>query len=357
MTRQPETRRPVRPSSNFAFLSVHDEQLVRYGEEAERYLRSSANTCLLKLRQFAELLGQLTAANTGRYLEWDEPFVQLLKRLFEDGVLPPREADIFHSLRKAGNDANHSHDGREDIHQSRKALEDARELGIWFHRMFGQDPGFQPQPVVLSSEPNADPAALHEEVIQVKQHVLAESRKRRSAEERAQWEAGQRAIWEQRAVEAEQQRLEIEQRLRRLQAEARAKPPARPRIGKAGSVAARQARPETADISGLEPPRRRNEYLTGRNWTVSEIRHLVLNKDGALERAIVTLYERKKFATGEDFNLARKCYSSITEHGTLPAELRARARPAVVSRYATELAVVANGCYDYRDLERRGLYR
>jgi type I restriction enzyme R subunit len=106
MTNLPQTRIP---SSNFAFLAAHDGQLVRYGEEAERYVTNSANTCLLKLRQFAELLAQLIAAKTGCYQEWNEPFAPLLDRLCDGGVLPPRETLIFHSLRKTGNSANHSH--------------------------------------------------------------------------------------------------------------------------------------------------------------------------------------------------------------------------------------------------------
>ncbi len=352
MTDSLETRTPVGPSSNFGFLEVHDEQLVRYGEEAERYVRSSANTCLLKLRQFAELLAQLTAARTGCF-ELDESFARLLNRLFENRVLPPREAMIFQSLRKAGNTASHSHDGREDILQSRRALEDARELGIWFHRTFGEDPDFLPEPFVVPP----DPAALPKDMARVTQRVLDESRKRKSAEERAAWETRQRALWERRAIEAERQRIEIEHKLQRLQAEASAKPSAEPRSKQVGSGAAPNPRARTSALSGREPSPPDRGEPGNRKWTVTEIRHMVLNNDEALERAIKTLYQRRKFATGEDFRLGRTCYSWITEHNGLSAELRAQARLALVSRYAVELAVAANGCYDYRDLERRGLYR
>ena len=353
-----QTRNARQPSSNFAFLSVHDEQLVGYGEEAERYVTSSANTCLLKLRQFAELLAQLAAANTGRYQEWNEPFAPLLNRLCDGGVLPPRETLIFHSLRKAGNSANHSHDGGENIRESREALKGAHELGIWFHRRFGPDPEFEPEPFQMPRDPNAYPAVLHEEVKRARQRVVSEGRKRRSAEERAQWEARQRVIWEQRAGEAERRRIEIEKRLRRLQAEARSKPSVEPRSLPVESIATPHAQARPPSMPHSRPTHRsRSEHLPGRNWTVSEIRHLVLNKDAALERAIITLYARRKFASGDDFQLARQCYSSINERKTLSRELRTQARLAIVSRYATELAVAANGCYDYRDLERRGLYR
>jgi len=47
--------------SNFSFLKVHDEQLVRFGMLAERYFPDDPNTSLLKLRQFGEVLAQLVA--------------------------------------------------------------------------------------------------------------------------------------------------------------------------------------------------------------------------------------------------------------------------------------------------------
>jgi hypothetical protein len=44
-------------------------------------------------------------------------------------------ADLFHGLRKVGNAASHDlhGDAREALHQLRVA----RELGVWFHRAFG----------------------------------------------------------------------------------------------------------------------------------------------------------------------------------------------------------------------------
>jgi type I restriction enzyme R subunit len=52
-------------SANFNFLGQHDVQLVRLGALAERYFRDDPNTCLIKLRQFGEVLAQLVAAKAG----------------------------------------------------------------------------------------------------------------------------------------------------------------------------------------------------------------------------------------------------------------------------------------------------
>jgi type I restriction enzyme R subunit len=59
-------------SPNFAFLRVHDPQLVRLGALAEKYFADDPNTCLIKLRQFGEVLAQMTAANVGLYTDPDE---------------------------------------------------------------------------------------------------------------------------------------------------------------------------------------------------------------------------------------------------------------------------------------------
>ncbi len=45
-------------TENFAFLDHHDAQLGRLASLAERYFPDDPNTCLIKLRQFAELLAQ-----------------------------------------------------------------------------------------------------------------------------------------------------------------------------------------------------------------------------------------------------------------------------------------------------------
>jgi len=67
-------------SPNFHFLRSHDPQLVRLSALAERYFLDDPNTCLIKLRQFAELLAQLTAAKTGLFISTEENQADLLRR-------------------------------------------------------------------------------------------------------------------------------------------------------------------------------------------------------------------------------------------------------------------------------------
>src|SRR5664279_4338442 len=98
-------------SANFEFLGKQDAQLVRLGALAERYFKDDPNTCLLKLRQFGEVLAQLTAAKSGLFTSPEEPQAELLRRLKFDGVIPREADELFYQLRRSGNDAAHVHSG------------------------------------------------------------------------------------------------------------------------------------------------------------------------------------------------------------------------------------------------------
>jgi len=47
-----------RTSHNFNFLAAYDARLVRLCALAETYFHDDPNTCVVKLRQFGELLAQ-----------------------------------------------------------------------------------------------------------------------------------------------------------------------------------------------------------------------------------------------------------------------------------------------------------
>ncbi|MEH1851987.1 MAG: DUF4145 domain-containing protein [Nostoc sp.] len=119
-------------SLNFSFLVVHDQQLVRLGALAERYFADDPNTCLIKLRQFGELLAQLAAANIGLYEVADERQIDLLNRLRDRGLIKGEVDRLFHELRKIGNQATHELSGNHRTALS--GLKYALALGIWFHR-------------------------------------------------------------------------------------------------------------------------------------------------------------------------------------------------------------------------------
>ena len=159
---------PPVETANFGFLAKHDVQLMRLGALAERYFGSDPNTTLIKLRQFGELLAQLTAAKAGLFTNPDEPQSDLLRRLKFERVLPSEVADFFHQVRVTGNQATHAHF---DNHaQALTTLKIARQLGVWYYRTF-IDKTFKSGPFVPPADPAAATAALHDEMARLRQAV------------------------------------------------------------------------------------------------------------------------------------------------------------------------------------------
>jgi type I restriction enzyme R subunit len=153
-------------SANFGFLRQHDQQIVKLAALAEQFFHSDSNTCIIKLRQYAERLAKLIAANTGLYQSADEAQVELLKRLKLENVISKEVADLFHLIRIAGNKAVHNKSNT-DTNQALTLLQTAQQLGIWFHRTFS-DRNFKSKafipPTDTSAQQNAELRAKVEEL-------------------------------------------------------------------------------------------------------------------------------------------------------------------------------------------------
>jgi len=260
-------------SANFGFLEKHDAQLVRLGALAERYFKDDPNTCLIKLRQFGEVLAQLTAAKAGFLASPEEPQVDLLRRLKFEGIVPREVGELFHQVRIAGNRATHAQ--TDDHAEALSTLKIARQLGIWFHRTFGKG-GFSVGPFVPPPDPTAATKVLHEELERLRVvlnetrseaekariAVEAEARERVSAQERARKEAEERAVWEQLASEAEKAKAALATELGAIQAAA-ARAPAQ-----ATAVIVAKAEAAAADIDIDEASTRAliDMQLRARGW-------------------------------------------------------------------------------------------
>lgn len=221
-------------SNNFAFMRVYETQFDRLGALAERYFSDDPNTCLIKLRQLAELLAQEVAARNGLFTSTEEPQSGLLRRLKVERVVPPSVMDLFHQVRIAGNRA--THDGTDDHGLALTTLKITHQLAVWFHRSFGRKEAFNPGAFVPPSPPEDSTAPLKEELARLRsaldetrseaEHIRQAANKERmvreSAEDRAKREAADRAIWEELAQDAEAARSELAAQLQKLQAAAAA---------------------------------------------------------------------------------------------------------------------------------------
>jgi type I restriction enzyme R subunit len=119
---------PSTVKTNFGHLQEHDEQLVRLGVLAEKYFAEDPNTCLLKLRQMAELLAQLVAAKVGLLATPSEAQYDLLRRLEDERIVPREIAQLFGEIRRSGNAANHRLTG--DHRLALSSLKIAWQLGL-----------------------------------------------------------------------------------------------------------------------------------------------------------------------------------------------------------------------------------
>lgn len=223
-------------TSNFLFLTAHDQRLATLGAFAERYFRDDPSTTIVKLRQFAELMAKLVAARHAAYRDERETFEETLRRLSYERIIPKEVADVFHALRKAGNTAVHEVEGNHT--DALTSLKFARSLGIWFHRTYGKQPAFAPGPFIPPPEPVDATIALRQEIEALQQKVAEsesattvarreaaeQTHARETVEDRLKREAEERATWEQLAQENEAEKAAIEQKLAILQAEAEAAP-------------------------------------------------------------------------------------------------------------------------------------
>lgn len=195
------------PRSNFLHLTPIDANLARLGVAAERYFAEDPNTCLLKLRQFAELIAQLTSAKLGIYQSGEDNQATLLGRLKASGYLPRETADLFHLIRKIGNQANHQLAGDHRI--ALDALKVATQLGLWFQRTFA-DTKFRGGAFIPPSAPHDESAALKSELDVLKQQLAAaqaalqqEAEKTHSTAKLAEQAQEDAKLWAQIAQESD----------------------------------------------------------------------------------------------------------------------------------------------------------
>ncbi len=229
-------------------LSAYAPELAKLGMRAEKYFADDPNTCLLKVRQFAELLAQTVAANVGMYADSSETQLDLLRRLEASGSLNREVASAFHSIRRVGNDANHNPTGSSG--DALTALKLARSLGVWYHRVT-RDPSFKGGPFV-PPQPPADTSAVVAKELDRLQRELDDALKKSETSQSSLEEIKsllaqskeEKDLWEQLALESEKAKSEINEQLQKIQTQAEANPTA--------TAATQQRASESPPVKWLE---------------------------------------------------------------------------------------------------------
>lgn len=169
-------------TSNFGFLEKHDPLFFQLAVTAEKAFVPDPNTTLMKLRQLGEAIAQDMASRLG--IDFDERTSQLdlLKRIQYDVDLKREITDIFHAVRRIGNEANHqftsSH--REAI----QVLKLSWQLSIWYHRTFGNPASsWKPGAFQMPEDPSEQVRVLEERIANLEKAQKADQRKLNTAEQ------------------------------------------------------------------------------------------------------------------------------------------------------------------------------
>lgn len=265
-------------SENFAFLRAHDQLLFSLAARAETYFAEDPVTCLMKLRQFGEFLAQQLAARLGLFESIEESYAELLGRLQRDGNLPREVLDLFHDLRRFGDEATHKHRG--DHALAKSALQIARQLALFFHRTFG-DKNFKPRPFRLPQPPRGSNAELRAvidrvgadrntsfvEVCRLAEEAAAAAEVRREAEGCATEAKAERRLREMIVEEEPALRAAKAEQLAALQAAATAASPA----AHAALSEATRAAAEAVDLDEQTTRIRIDAQLRARGWEADSV--------------------------------------------------------------------------------------
>lgn len=190
-------------SPNFWFLGKENLQMVQIAAKAERALHDDPVMSLIRLRQFGEFLAKAVAARSGVYVSEHDGQSDVLRTLSYNDILTREISDLFHDLRKKGNDAVHSNVGT--VGEARHQLKMARKLAVWFYRIFARNRtmrlgGFvEPVPTVSPEE------TLRAQIAEMKQ-ALSDAQTQKDSLSQTVAEEAQR----RQAMEAERQNLSEE---------------------------------------------------------------------------------------------------------------------------------------------------
>lgn len=157
-------------SVNFDFLNSCSKSLVELAGLAENYFATDPNTCIVKLRQFAEQLCHYITAQIGLTTNCRDEFKDLIDILQNRRALDQQAVDILHRLRKAGNVAAHQITG--DSLTALANLRLAHQLAIAVYRAF-KDASFNPNVFIPPPDPDKKNKELTKQIDLLNQQLKA----------------------------------------------------------------------------------------------------------------------------------------------------------------------------------------
>ena len=126
--------------SNFEFLkNVEPHVLYRIAYLAETYLYTDPNGCLMKLRQFAEVMVNEIFQIEHIALPYDNNQANRISALKREGIIEHQLGSILNQLRQRGNEAAHA--GFDSVSSAKTNLQMAYKLAQWYALSYGEGTG------------------------------------------------------------------------------------------------------------------------------------------------------------------------------------------------------------------------
>lgn len=169
----------ARRSVNFGLLEPIEPLLSLYGAGAEASVYSDPNGALIKCRQFGEVLAEQLLRRSSTRVESSRQ-IDRIRALEDAGVLTETTANALHEVRKAGNDATHSH--LFNVRVTVDALGRCFQLGVLLHRAVTGDrtvrtfvPPRPPEPSTATTTEDLQQLAALDEQYRASKAELAEA--------------------------------------------------------------------------------------------------------------------------------------------------------------------------------------
>lgn len=126
--------------SNFEFLKdIEPLLLYRIAYLAETYLYTDPNGCLMKLRQFAEVMVNEVFQIEHIALPYDNNQANRISALKRKGIIEHQLGSILNQLRQRGNEAAHA--GFDSVSSAKTNLQMAYKLAQWYALSYGEGTG------------------------------------------------------------------------------------------------------------------------------------------------------------------------------------------------------------------------
>jgi len=146
---------------NFEFMDRYDHRISHLGAQAEQYVHTDPDSCLFKLRLMVEMMARrLVELQAPRLAEMD--LISILRSLEQYGMLPKKQADGMHAIRRDGNAAVHG--SETPVPTAMRRLRDAHRISGWYCSMIQRGAKIRPGQFVPPAGPSADEhaVAMHE---------------------------------------------------------------------------------------------------------------------------------------------------------------------------------------------------